>query len=244
MLISIFNMLLILSLARHGAVGLLNPRSMALSRLSVLRVSTSSPSSSSTQLNPYPNPNNPTPPPAPRRRPSSNVINWYPGHISSAEKQLSTTLKSCDIVIEVRDGRIPLSTSHPSVLEWSGGKPRVVVVTRPDMVPKNAQREWEGFWKTLSIGEAGVDEFGIERVEDKDMLNRIKQVEDLRRLYTDKSNKYDDDAYISLSYTYVNGKSGGKVSELASERTFESATYIHFLTNPLIRSARRNTAFD
>jgi len=112
------------------------------------------------------------------------------------------------------------------------------------MVPKNAQREWEGFWKTLSIGEAGVDEFGIERVEDKDMLNRIKQVEDLRRLYTDKSNKYDDDAYISLSYTYVNGKSGGKVSELASERTIESATYIHFLTNPLIRSARRNTAFD
>lgn len=38
---------------------------------------------------------------------------WFPGHIAKAEKELKEQLKLMDVVIEVRDGRIPMSTSHP-----------------------------------------------------------------------------------------------------------------------------------
>jgi len=38
---------------------------------------------------------------------------WFPGHIAKAEKELKEQLKLMDVVIEVRDGRIPISTSHP-----------------------------------------------------------------------------------------------------------------------------------
>lgn len=44
---------------------------------------------------------------------------WYPGHIAKTEKELKNQLKLMDVVIEVRDARIPLSTSHPQVLHPS-----------------------------------------------------------------------------------------------------------------------------
>lgn len=48
---------------------------------------------------------------------------WYPGHIAKTEKELKEQLKLMDVVIEVRDARIPLSTCHPQVrllvLPWS-----------------------------------------------------------------------------------------------------------------------------
>lgn len=40
---------------------------------------------------------------------------WYPGHIAKTEKELKEQLKLMDVVIEVRDARIPMSTSHPQV---------------------------------------------------------------------------------------------------------------------------------
>lgn len=42
---------------------------------------------------------------------------WYPGHIAKTEKELKEQLRLMDVVIEVRDARIPLSTSHPLVSE-------------------------------------------------------------------------------------------------------------------------------
>lgn len=42
-------------------------------------------------------------------------LQWYPGHIAKTEKELKEQLKLMDVVIEVRDARIPLSTSHPQV---------------------------------------------------------------------------------------------------------------------------------
>lgn len=43
------------------------------------------------------------------------IWQWYPGHIAKTEKELKDQLKLMDVVIEVRDARIPLATSHPLV---------------------------------------------------------------------------------------------------------------------------------
>ena len=48
---------------------------------------------------------------------SSPPIQWYPGHIAKAEQQLRRHLDKVDLVIEVRDARIPLATGHPH-LSW------------------------------------------------------------------------------------------------------------------------------
>jgi ribosome biogenesis GTPase A len=77
------------------------------------------------------------------------VINWYPGHIAQAERELNEYIKRVDVVIELRDARIPMSTSHPKVSEWVGNRPLIVCVTRTDMVPAVAVQDWKQYYNVL-----------------------------------------------------------------------------------------------
>lgn len=70
------------------------------------------------------------------------LIQWYPGHISKAERQLKEQLTKVDVVLEVRDARIPLASHHPQVKEWIGEKPRILVLNREDMISDVLQNEW------------------------------------------------------------------------------------------------------
>lgn len=70
-------------------------------------------------------------------------IQWYPGHIAKAERNLKEQLKRVDVVLEVRDARIPLATHHPQVPEWVGNKPRVLVINRMDMLPQKLREMWQ-----------------------------------------------------------------------------------------------------
>lgn len=76
-----------------------------------------------------------------------NIIQWYPGHIAKAEKALQENLKKVDVVLEVRDARIPLSTHHPRVQEWVGNKPRILVINRFDMVLPEVRQAWQTWFK-------------------------------------------------------------------------------------------------
>ncbi|MBR8826368.1 MAG: ribosome biogenesis GTPase YlqF [Gomphosphaeria aponina SAG 52.96 = DSM 107014] len=75
-------------------------------------------------------------------------IQWYPGHIAKAERQLKEQLKQVDVVLEIIDARIPLASHHPEVLNWIGSKPRVVVLNRMDMIPEELLQEWGKWWES------------------------------------------------------------------------------------------------
>lgn len=75
-------------------------------------------------------------------------IQWYPGHIAKAERALQEQLKRVDVVLEVRDARIPLSTLHPDLNRWLGDKKRVLVINRVDMVPSDVRDRWQQWFKT------------------------------------------------------------------------------------------------
>lgn len=74
-------------------------------------------------------------------------IQWYPGHIAKAEKALHEALAKVDLVIEVRDARIPLSTGHPRLQRWINGKQHLLVLNRRDMVPTAAQQAWDQWFR-------------------------------------------------------------------------------------------------
>ena len=80
------------------------------------------------------------------------TVNWYPGHIAKAERQLSETLKSVDVVVEVRDARAPKATAHPRVAEWAAGRPRVVVLTHVDSVPEPSRAAWKKSYDIFGAG--------------------------------------------------------------------------------------------
>jgi len=101
-------------------------------------------------------------------------VQWYPGHIAKAERQLSETLKAVDVVVEVRDARACKATSHPRVGEWCAGRPRIVVMTHLDMVPKAAAASWRKAYETL--GAESWDEAPINR----QVANQAKQAREIR----------------------------------------------------------------
>ena len=82
---------------------------------------------------------------------SKPQIQWYPGHIAKAEKQLKKNLAKVDLVIEVRDARIPKATSHPHLEKWIQGKKHLLVINRIDMIPCRAQVLWKEWFKSQGL---------------------------------------------------------------------------------------------
>jgi ribosome biogenesis GTP-binding protein YlqF len=78
------------------------------------------------------------------------LIQWYPGHIAKAERLMTEVLSMVDVVVELRDSRVPISTTHPSLPSWIGSRSHVLVLNRIDAVPQVALTEWE---KTLQQDE-------------------------------------------------------------------------------------------
>ncbi len=77
----------------------------------------------------------------------SPIIQWYPGHIAKAEKQLSQNLDKVDLIIEVRDARIPKATSHPNLQKWIHGRHHLLVINRRDMISAEARKAWQQWFQ-------------------------------------------------------------------------------------------------
>ncbi len=100
----------------------------------------------------------------------SGIIQWYPGHIAKAEKQLSRNLDKVDLVIEVRDARIPMSTSHPHLGQWTKGKQHLLVINRRDMICGEALQAWDKCFRSeglLPIWCNAKDGTGVKQLQNK-----------------------------------------------------------------------------
>jgi ribosome biogenesis GTPase A len=74
------------------------------------------------------------------------LIQWYPGHIAKAEKALKEQLKRVDVVIEVRDARIPLASCHPKMAQWIEGRSHLLVLNRVDLISAEAKIAWQDWF--------------------------------------------------------------------------------------------------
>lgn len=72
------------------------------------------------------------------------VIQWYPGHMAKAKREVSEQLK-VDVVFELVDARIPYSSRNPMIDEVINQKPRVVILNKKDMSNLNEMSKWEQF---------------------------------------------------------------------------------------------------
>lgn len=69
-------------------------------------------------------------------------INWYPGHMKKTRELISENLKLVDMVIEVIDARIPVSSRNPIIDEIVGKKPRIVLLNKSDLSDASQNRAW------------------------------------------------------------------------------------------------------
>lgn len=75
------------------------------------------------------------------------LIQWYPGHIAKAEKELQEHLKRVDVVIEVRDARILGASAHPLIPKWVQGKLHLVVANRMDSIDSKLRHQWQSYYQ-------------------------------------------------------------------------------------------------
>lgn len=69
-------------------------------------------------------------------------LQWYPGHMTKARRELAALMPSQDVVIEVLDARLPAASSNPLITELRGDKPVVKVLTKRDLADQSATEAW------------------------------------------------------------------------------------------------------
>ena len=70
-------------------------------------------------------------------------LQWFPGHMTKAVRQIKENLSRADIVIEVLDARIPLSSRNPMIDYIVGKMPRLIVLNKADLADPNILTQWE-----------------------------------------------------------------------------------------------------
>ena len=73
---------------------------------------------------------------------NQNLIQWFPGHMTKAKRQMEENLKKVDFVIEIRDARIPDSSKNPMLDELIQNKPRLILLSKKDKADSAATKEW------------------------------------------------------------------------------------------------------
>ena len=74
-------------------------------------------------------------------------IQWYPGHMTKAKRQMTEDLKLIDLVIELTDARIPSSSRNPDIDEMAKGKSRLILLNKADMADEKATSEWKTWFE-------------------------------------------------------------------------------------------------
>ena len=105
-------------------------------------------------------------------------INWFPGHMHKTMKQIEEDLKLVDIVIEILDARIPVSSRNPQVQKLIKNKKKIIVLNKEDLADKNESIKWANYFikqgDSAIICNANTGE-GSKKI--KDEINKVMKEE-------------------------------------------------------------------
>ena len=78
-------------------------------------------------------------------------INWYPGHMTKAKRMMEENIKLVDMVIEIVDARVPLSSRNPDIDDLAKNKFRLVLMNKTDMADASEIDKWIAYFESLNI---------------------------------------------------------------------------------------------
>lgn len=71
-----------------------------------------------------------------------NNIQWFPGHMAKTRRTIKENLRNVDIVAEICDARIPVSSRNPEIMGLVGDKPHIILLSKSDMADETATKQW------------------------------------------------------------------------------------------------------
>lgn len=109
------------------------------------------------------------------------VVQWFPGHMAKAQKMIRENLKLIDVVIELLDARIPISSANPVLQEIIADKPRMVALNKADLADEKETQAW------IKVFQAkGVQAVAVDSMTGKGLKVLTAKVEQLARGKTEK----------------------------------------------------------
>ena len=87
----------------------------------------------------------------------AQTIQWFPGHMTRTKRQIEKSLKMVDIVAEILDARIPVSSRNPILGKLIGNKPRLILMNKSDMADSAATARWIAYYKEKGIKAIALD---------------------------------------------------------------------------------------
>ena len=85
------------------------------------------------------------------------VVQWFPGHMAKTRRLIKESLPFVDLVTEIVDARIPMSSSNPELKEMIGSKPRIVLLNKCDVADEKATAKWVEYYKKNGMYAIPVD---------------------------------------------------------------------------------------
>ncbi|MCM3767934.1 MULTISPECIES: ribosome biogenesis GTPase YlqF [Bacillaceae] len=94
------------------------------------------------------------------------TIQWFPGHMAKARREVTEKLKLVDIIFELVDARIPYSSRNPMIDEIIQHKPRLVLLNKADMADKEVTKQWIAFFAGQGVKALAVNSQAGEGMKD------------------------------------------------------------------------------
>ena len=79
------------------------------------------------------------------------TIQWFPGHMSKARRQVQENIKHVDFVTILVDARLPLSSQNPMLTKIVGDKPKLLILNKSDLADSNRTKEWRTYFEKQGI---------------------------------------------------------------------------------------------
>ena len=108
-------------------------------------------------------------------------LQWFPGHMKKAQRLIEENLKLVDVVVELRDARIPAASANPMLAEIIQGKPRVIALNKSDLADPAATKAWLAYFRAQGIRAVAID-----ANKGKGMKQLTQAAEELARPKTEK----------------------------------------------------------
>ncbi|WP_298769454.1 ribosome biogenesis GTPase YlqF [uncultured Shewanella sp.] len=144
------------------------------------------------------------------------AIQWYPGHMHKARKEIEEVMPQVDLVIEVLDARIPYSSENPMVQTLRGDRPCIKLLNKSDLADPETTQQWIEYLEQ----EQGVKAMAITTLQ----ASQVKKIPELCRKFVPNRNKIEKDIRTMImgipnvgKSTIINTLAGRTIAKTGNE---------------------------
>ncbi|WKY48838.1 ribosome biogenesis GTPase YlqF [Eubacteriaceae bacterium ES3] len=104
---------------------------------------------------------------------NNDIIQWYPGHMAKANREIREKLKLIDVVVEVVDARLPLSSKNPDINQYTAHKKHLLLLNKADLADPDVSEKWQAYFLDKKMADSVMLYDAFDRNQKNLLLKKI-----------------------------------------------------------------------